>query len=130
MAETPNNDAMRRCLPQTVQGRAIIGMVALYALLLQAFLGFATPARAVGLPGAVLCAEHGSGAPDNETVAHHAHPCCTLVQAGSVALPVSEPAVVAWPFAPASRLAWQPEAERPKTGPPRTATSARGPPAA
>ncbi|MCJ2093277.1 hypothetical protein MKK67_12370 [Methylobacterium sp. J-072] len=126
----PNNLAMRRCLPQMVQGRAIIGMVALYALLLQAFLGFATPAHAFGTSGAVLCAEHDSGTPDNGAAPLHAHPCCTLVQAVGVALPPSEPVAVAWPFAPALRLAWRPEAERPKTGPPPSATSARGPPAA
>ena len=105
-------------------------MVALYALLLQAFLGFAVPAYAAGLPGTVLCAEHGSGTPDDGTAPLHAHPCCTLVQVGSVALPSCEPVAVAWPLARAVRLAWRPEAERPKTGPPRAATSARGPPAA
>jgi hypothetical protein len=121
---------MRRCLPQTVQGRAIIGMVALYALLLQAFLGFATPAHAFGSPGVVLCAEHASGAPEDGPAPLHAHPCCTLVQVTGMALPASEPVAVAWPFAPSRRLVWRAEAAHPKTGPPLTATSARGPPAA
>ena len=121
---------MRRCLPQTVRGRAIIGMVALYALLLQAFLGFATPVHAFGLPGEVLCAEHGSGPSDGDATQVHAHPCCTVVQVGSVALPASEPVAVAWRIAPSARLDWRPEAAQPKTGPPRSSTSARGPPAA
>lgn len=126
----PNNLGMCWRLPLTVRGRAIIGMVALYALLLQAFLGFATPTHALGSPGAVLCAEHGSGPSDDGAAPRHAHPCCTLVQVVGAALPPSEPVAVAWPFAPAQRLAWRPEADRPKTGPPPSATSARGPPAA
>jgi hypothetical protein len=100
------------------------------ALLLQAFLGFATPAHAFGSPGAVLCAEHASGAPEDGPAPLHAHPCCTLVQVTGVALPASEPVAVAWPFAPSLRLVWRAEAAHPKTGPPLTATSARGPPAA
>ncbi|MCJ2057691.1 hypothetical protein MKL09_14130 [Methylobacterium sp. J-048] len=105
-------------------------MVALYALLLQAFLGFATPAHAFGSSGAVLCAEHESGTPDDGAAPLHAHPCCTLVQVVGAVLPPSEPVAVAWSFEPAVRLAWRPEAAHPKTGPPLSASSARGPPAA
>ncbi|MDP4006479.1 hypothetical protein [Methylobacterium sp. NEAU K] len=105
-------------------------MIALYALLLQAFLGFATPARAFALPGEVLCAEHASGGPLDGTAHIHAHPCCTLAQVGTLALPTADLVAAAWPSAPAVRLAWRPEAERPKTGPPVRTGSARGPPAA
>lgn len=119
---------MRRCLPLTVRGRAIIGLVALYALLLQAFLGFAIPARAWNDPDAVICAGHASGDPAGTVV--HVHPCCTVVQAGALALPTIDPTAAAWPAAPATRCAWRPESEIPTTGPPASTGTARGPPEA
>lgn len=76
---------MRRRQPRTGGGRAIIGLVALYALLLQAFLGLATPSRALDGPGEVLCAGHSSGEPASKSV--HVHACCTVVQAGTLTLP-------------------------------------------
>ncbi|MGU3464922.1 hypothetical protein ACLBXO_08705 [Methylobacterium sp. C33D] len=103
-------------------------MVALYALLLQAFLGFAIPARAGVDPDAVICAGHASGDPAGPVV--HVHPCCTAVQAGALALPTFDPIAAAWPAAPATRCAWRPESELPTTGPPASTGSARGPPRA
>ncbi|MCJ2135066.1 hypothetical protein MKK69_13515 [Methylobacterium sp. J-026] len=121
---------MCRRPPRTVRGRAIIGLVALYALLLQAFLGFAAPARAFAGPGAVLCTEHPTDGPDDRPVPIHVHACCTLVQAGALALPVSGSAMAVPPTMAAVPLAWRPEAELPRTGPPPRVGTARGPPAA
>ena len=121
---------MRRRLPWTVQGRAILSVVALYALLLQAFLGFAVPARAFAAPGAVLCAEHPAGDPDHGPISIHIHACCTLVQAGNLALPISVSAAPASSIAPVVQVIWRPEAELPRTGPPPRPGTARGPPAA
>jgi hypothetical protein len=121
---------MRWRLHQTVRSRAAIGLLALYALLLQAFLGYATPAEAILGTGAVICAEHPADASGGGTVNKHIHPCCTVVQAGALALPSLEPAASAWPSAPMVRLAWRPEAELPKTGPPQRGGTARGPPEA
>lgn len=121
---------MRRRPPRTVQGRAIIAVVALYALLLQAFLGFAAPARAGMETGAVLCAEHPTGNPDHQPVPIHVHNCCTLVHAAALGLPAPQSAAPAPPYAPAVRIAWRPEAELPRTGPPPRTGTARGPPAA
>lgn len=121
---------MRWRLQQTLRSRATIGLIALYALLLQAFLGYATPAGAVGGTGTVICAEHPADASGGGTVAKHVHPCCTVVQAGALALPSLEPVASAWPSRRAIRLAWRPEAELPRTGPPRRDGTARGPPEA
>ena len=121
---------MRRRQPRTVQCRAILLVVALYALLLQAFLGFATPARALAAADGVLCAEHAPGDPEHGPVQIHVHACCTLVQATALALPTAAPAVVASIPAPAQHISWRPEAELPRTGPPPRVGTARGPPAA
>jgi hypothetical protein len=121
---------MRRRLPQTVQSRAAIGLLALYALLLQAFLGYATPAE-IGLgTGAVICAEHPADASGGGTVNKHVHSCCTVGQAGALAVPSLDLVASAWPAAPAVRVAWRPEAELPRTGPPQRDGTARGPPEA
>ncbi len=48
---------MRRRPPQRVQRRAIIGVIALYALVLQAFLAFAVPSLSPGEDG-VLCGDY------------------------------------------------------------------------
>ncbi|MCJ2089911.1 hypothetical protein MKK88_28565 [Methylobacterium sp. E-005] len=120
---------MRRRLPLTVPGRAILGLVALYALLLQAFLGLAAPIPAPAAPGTVLCAEHPVDGSDHAPIRIHVHSCCTLAQAASVALPVAVSAAPALPLAPALHLSWRPEAELPRTGPPPRAGTARGPPA-
>lgn len=121
---------MRRRPIRTVQGRAIIAVVALYALLLQAFMGFAAPAQTLASPGVVLCAEHPVDCPDHGPIQIHVHACCTLVQAAALALPVAESAVAVSGYAPAVRLSWRPEADLPRTGPPPRVGSARGPPAA
>jgi hypothetical protein len=122
--------AMRRRLPISVPGRAIIGLVALYALLLQAFLGFAAPVPALADAGAVLCAEHPVDGPGHGPVQIHVHACCTLVQAGALALPAAACAGPVMPRAPAAQLSWRPEAELPRTGPPPRVGTARGPPSA
>nr|WP_276081544.1 hypothetical protein [Methylobacterium sp. GC_Met_2] len=121
---------MRRRPPRTVQGRAILSVIALYALLFQAFLGLAAPARAFAAPGAVLCAEHPAGDPDHGPISIHIHACCTLVQAGNLTLPISVSAVPASAIGPVVQVVWRPKAELPRTGPPPRSGTARGPPAA
>lgn len=107
--------------------RAVVGVAALYALLLQAFLAGAIPI--VSPETGIICAEHASGLPGPEKPARHDHGCCTLVQAGSIAPPSGtavalEPSrrsvAVIWPFVPFAV----------GTGPPTHSESARGPPVA
>jgi hypothetical protein len=120
---------MRGCLPKMNRGRATIAVVALYALLLQAFLGYAAPVRALGSLETILCADHPAGGdPAEKAAGIHIHACCTAVQAGTGLVPRSDPAVAAAPVA-AHRVAWRPEADLPRTGPPPRNGTARGPPA-
>lgn len=108
--------------------RAIIGVVALYALVAQVFLAAATPALRFDQIG-VLCADHTAGTPSDGQPVRHDHPCCMAVHAGTIAPPVSV-SVLNW-TPPRSRLVHRrPEAAIPKTGPPVQAQSARGPPLA
>lgn len=118
---------MRRLSASWARGRAIIGVIALYGLLLQAFLAAAHP---VAMPDAgILCAEHEPASPGSDRPLHHDHQCCTAAQGAQLApAPSSDLTAVPVPPAPA-RVAWRPEASRPRTGPPTHAHSARGPPA-
>ncbi|HMO29449.1 hypothetical protein [Enterovirga sp.] len=107
--------------------RAVIGVVALYAFLLQAFLGFATPAAAI--PHGWLCAEAGDHGSVPHSAGHH-HQCCTAAHPGHIA-PPPPAAVILRPDPPRLlSVVWRPEASLPRTGPPRYAGSPRGPPAA
>ncbi|MDP4023039.1 hypothetical protein Q8W71_10420 [Methylobacterium sp. NEAU 140] len=116
----------------SARGRALVGVLALYALLLQAFLGFATPVT--GAAEAALCAAHAvdAGAPDApaDGKAHlHCALCCTAVHVAKLAPPPAG-AAAARPALGVARVAWRSERAFPPTGPPIHATSARGPPAA
>lgn len=113
------------------RGRAILGVIVLYGLLLQAFLVAAAPARASTDALAVLCAHDGSGAPAGEHgAADHDHACCTAAHLGTWAPPSPPVSLLAW-VPPATVAAeWRPEAAIPKTGPPTRQHSARGPPPA
>jgi hypothetical protein len=105
-------------------------LIALDALLLQAFLGLAPPAQACTPSAGILCAEHASDDPAGKASSVHVHSCCTLVLAGTLALPGFESVALASPFAAAARLIWRPRAELPRTGPHSRPGTARGPPAA
>ncbi len=119
---------MRERPYRSVHGRAIIGVIALYALVLQALLTVLAPALP-RLDGSLLCAEHlGSGIPaeEGQTCGHHA--CCIQVQAADLPSPSradSSPALwppASVPLARPSAAAIQPRA------PPDQGISPRGPP--
>lgn len=119
--------AMRATRPR-MNARAILGVVALYALLLQAFVAAATPSGATDLAGFVC--QHGSSAPSPDQPVRHDHQCCTAVHIGDVAPPPCSAVEVAWAAPLAVTAVWRPEAAIPKTGPPTRSHSARGPPSA
>lgn len=121
---------MRARPPQLVKSRAIISMVALYALLLQSFLAFAAPVMLSDPGGTVLCAEHGPGTPVPDQADAQCHACCMAIDIGTIAPPNILALSVPYPFPQVSRVAWRPEADLAKTGPPTHARSARGPPVA
>ena len=121
---------MRRASTLSVKARAILGVIALYGLLLQGFLAAATPVPVTDLAG-ILCVTHdgaGSGSPD--TPVRHDHQCCTAAPVGALGPPPLSDAFSAWSLPPSTLVAWRPEASLFKTGPPTHSHSARGPPSA
>ncbi|MEH3117468.1 MAG: hypothetical protein PGN25_07635 [Methylorubrum populi] len=120
---------MRERPHRSVHGRAIIGVIALYALALQAFLTVLAPA-APSFTGSVLCAEHdAAGAPSDDGRACGHRDCCTQVQA--VVIPGPAPAVShrpAWPPR-AAPIPWRAAETIRARAPPNQGTGPRGPPA-
>ena len=122
---------MRGCLPILAHRRAIMGVIALYGLLLQAFLTAATPVVLPDLTGAICAVQDGahSGPPDGPSLPHD-HQCCTAVHAGGLPPPPAAGAAAIWRAPATTPVVWRSEAAVPKTGPPNHAHSARGPPSA
>lgn len=121
---------MRPCRTKAPGWRAIVAVFALYAFLLQPFLG--AMARGTGPTAAgYLCSSDETGAPAHGGTAIHDHQCCTAAQLIGPALSqVGDGVTIVWPARQVSALSWRPEAERPKTGPPTRAHAPRGPPSA
>lgn len=122
---------MRQRPPRFVNGRAIIGVIALYALVLQAFLTALAPI-APALARNVLCAEHveGAGSSGDQGPACH-HACCVQAQAPQLGLPPTLAAAAAaiWPRV-AQVTPWPPAEKARARAPPDPAVGPRGPPAA
>ncbi|WP_454104135.1 hypothetical protein [Methylorubrum extorquens] len=113
-----------------VQGRAIIGVIALYALVLQAFLSGLAPLPALPL-GGVICAEHdGSSVPGDQVPACQHHACCTAAQAAQLLhQTLSAFATVAWASPRAASVPWRDAGMVQARAPPDQSASPRGPPA-
>jgi hypothetical protein len=109
--------------------RAVIAVAALYALLLQAFLGALAP-MPTGLDGlAALCGEHADGRAPVDTATCRAHACCLPAQAPQLAVP---PPVAAAPVRPrrvAETVVRPPERAALPRAPPEIRPQPRGPPA-
>jgi hypothetical protein len=119
----------RRDRPPAACLRAAIAVLALYAFVLQAFLGGLMPIPA-GADG--LCAQHAaSDAAPGKALPHGHGDCCTAAQASATALPArAASAVIVWTIAAASRPAWaMTDGPRARASPGGIA-SPRGPPAA
>jgi hypothetical protein len=116
-------------IPTWVQCRAAIGVVALYALMLQPFLAAASPVAAPDPFGVICAADHGADAPSGDTASHHVHQCCTAAHIGGMAPPPDRiVGTITWPARSVSTIPWRYEAWIASTGPPTYASSARGPP--
>lgn len=121
---------MRGCLPRTVHGRAIISVVALYALLLQAFLG-GLVARPLAPVGNEVCAEHiGVSLPREHAPACLHNACCTVAHANELFHPLLEVfATVAWASSVrVSVIPWRDAGSVQARAPPDQSVSPRGPP--
>ncbi|GEP03280.1 hypothetical protein [Methylobacterium oxalidis] len=117
---------MRGSLPLPVHGRAVIAVIALYALLIQAFLGGLAPI-ALGPSGGEICAHDGT--PGDDGAACHQHACCTLAQAVQLLAPhLSVFAVVLWEQGAAAPAPWRAAETVRARAPPDQSVSPRGPP--
>lgn len=119
----------RRSVPK-IDARALLGVIALYGMLLQAFLSGAAPLAPTRLVHELCLAVGGSSAPSPDLPVRHDHACCLVGHVELAASPPQPAAMVRLAPAPPALVAWRPEAAIPKTGPPTHAQSARGPPLA
>jgi hypothetical protein len=118
----------RRVLARTA--RTFAGVVALYGLLLQAYLAAATPTLTPDLWAAICASSDGAAPHAPDKPVRHDHQCCTAAHVGSLAPPPAPAIVAALTPAVTISAVLRPEAAIPRTGPPTHAQSARGPPLA
>ncbi|ACL60145.1 hypothetical protein [Methylobacterium nodulans] len=107
--------------------RAAVAMLALYGLVLQAFLTGLNSVPAASAAG-VICAAHESGR--ESPGPHPGHVCCIAACLGPIAPCLPPGGQAAWPSRRVIAVAWQPASEAPARGPPPRPSSARGPPLA
>ncbi|WP_341872680.1 hypothetical protein [Methylorubrum extorquens] len=104
-------------------------MIALYALVLQAFLGGLAPLPVVPL-GGVICAEHERSTltSDHGSACQH-HACCTAAQAAQLLQPLLLAfATVAWAPSHLVSASWSDAGTVRARAPPDHSVSPRGPP--
>ena len=109
--------------------RAITAVIALYAFVLQAFLGGLMPAPILG-DGHVLCLSSSPASGDPSPDRPHVHAdCCTAVHVAAVALaPGAAAATLAWPRRRVANAAFPREAANGARAPPHSIAHPRGPP--
>lgn len=119
----------RRDADRTTPLRAVVAVLALYAVLLQAFLGGLMPAAAAA-DG--LCVHHASADPAPEKAPPHDHgDCCRAARATGPALaPRDAPTALAWRAVENAPVGFEPPAEHRTRPPPDGGASPRGPPTA
>ncbi|MCJ2086863.1 hypothetical protein MKK88_12800 [Methylobacterium sp. E-005] len=109
--------------------RGVIAVLALYAFVLQAFLGglMPIPATAAG-----LCAQHAASDLVSDRLPAHGHgDCCTAAQATGTVLPARvAPAIVAWTSENRGGPAYRSVSRVGARAPPDRSVSPRGPPSA
>ncbi len=124
---------MRGRLSGSARGRAAIAVAALYALVLQAFLGALLPVGPGVFPAEVICAEHGGGSSGDDRVPCGQHACCMPARVAHplpALLPVAEAVLSAPTRSAATPIVWRANAEVAARAPPDPAIPPRGPPAA
>ena len=119
---------MRPGFHGSVTGRAILGVIALYGLLLQSFFAAAAPSWASAPPGLCSPADHGSTDEAPAKPVRHDHQCCAAAHPGSLAPPPVAVTLVRWTVTAAAVAVPRRDLAPPKTGPPRLASGPRGPP--
>jgi hypothetical protein len=111
--------------------RAIIAVIALYALCLQAILGTAVPLSQMAQDSGLCLHEAGDTGSDAPAPVHVHPACCTAAQAlPGLDLPPAVLSHLVRPDRRVARVAWRPHAAAQPRAPPRTSTHARAPPVA
>ncbi|SFG92026.1 hypothetical protein SAMN05192565_11722 [Methylobacterium gossipiicola] len=117
--------------PLGARHRAIIAVIALYALCLQAILGTALPLPVPGQDTGLCLHEAGDTGSETPAPIHVHLACCTAAQAlPGLDLPPAVVTDLAVPEPRAVRVAWRPHAAAQPRAPPRTQAHARAPPVA
>ena len=132
MQARPYAGRMRKRLPGWAAYRVVVTVAALYALVLQAFLGGASFA-ASGSSTHIICAQStGSGGEPSKSPPLHNHlECCLVAHAlGSPVVPPVASAPIAWPVRRAVVVVWRFEVVASPRAPPGVSASARAPPVA
>ena len=115
--------------PRWTAVRVAIAVAALYALILQSFIGGLALLPSI-TAGGVICAEHdGSTVPDGQGSACHQHACCVTAQAAKLLDPLGSAfATVHWLPVPVSSVPWPEAGTHRARAPPGQSVSPRGPP--
>ncbi|GJD28777.1 hypothetical protein PMNALOAF_0006 [Methylobacterium adhaesivum] len=122
---------MHGCRPWGARHRAIIAVIALYALCLQAILGTAAMPSPIGQDSGLCLHEAGETGSDAPAPVHVHLACCTAAQAlPGLDLPPAVSTDLARPNRRTARVAWRPHAMAQPRAPPRTPAHARAPPVA
>lgn len=117
--------------PRGASHRAIIAVIALYALCLQAILGSAATPPPMGQEPGLCLHEAGEAGPDAPAPVHVHLSCCTAAPAFStLALPPLVPTVTVWPDRRIAPPAWRPHAAARPRAPPEGPAQPRAPPVA
>lgn len=124
---------MGRSLTTLATLRAVTAVIALYALVLHAFVGGLMPLPAplpAPLHAGVLClGQTGDGATPGTPGHVHHQPCCTAAGLVTAARdPVLATADIVWPRRSAARIAWHESATHAARAPPGSIAHPRGPP--
>ena len=111
--------------------RAVIAVIALYALALQAILGGLMAAQTAG-PVSIICLHDAGSSEDGSSKPQPAHghlDCCTAAHTTvSLATPVLTSTEVVWPPREAVLISWRLEVVTAPRPPPGIVASARAPP--
>jgi hypothetical protein len=120
---------MRRFRQGSIAKRAAFGILAIYALLLQAIFSGAAPSSALASPGSIRCADDGFGhAPGGGAPAHHC-PCCVLCCAAAVCTPAdADWAAIVFPARVPAPIRFAPAPEHAASSFIKYHFAARGPP--
>lgn len=112
--------------------RGVTAVIALYAFVLQAFLGGLLPAPAMGALGVICAGATGTGPGEDDPTKPHPtqHPACCIAAHAvpDASAPGAAATAVAWPARGVLHVAWPTEIRVAARAPPGSIAHPRGPP--